>query len=88
MLDPQIERAFARQARRAGWRLVCLKGQGGLRGFLMRAPDGAVGLYHVGDDDGREALHGDANPPSPKTITEGWRVNYYSGGNFYCCYTV
>jgi hypothetical protein len=38
--------------------------------------------------DGREALHSEANPPNPMTVTEGWLVDYYSGGNFFCCDTV
>jgi hypothetical protein len=57
--------------RRAGWGVLCLDKHGHFSSFLLRAPNGAVGLYDMGGDENRKQLHHDANPPEAATLTEG-----------------
>lgn len=88
MLDRPVEEVFTLQARRAGWRLACLEKGGEFCGFLLRAPDGSVGLYDMGSDNRREALHSGDNPPDLRTVTEGWKVKGVMGANFSAMWVV
>jgi hypothetical protein len=84
----EIVEVFTLQARRAGWHLACLERGGEFCGFILRAPDGSVGLYHMGSANGREALHSGDNVPDVRTVSEGWKVKCCIGANFSATWVV